>query len=161
MKKEIEIYNGSIEEKTTKVVKYIAKCPSIEGKIEQPVKYIISGVHNDSLYVKGGNGEPVNISDKLSYSTPDFFEKVKLIFSLVTHLFDPGYWGKNVRKLNYIKPAQIEQFKKVVNEYNTTAPLYKKIDGKKITDKKVIEIEATPENLDNIINEIEESKSKK
>jgi len=160
MKKEIEIYNGIIEEKTTKVVTYGANCPSIECKKEQPVKYIISGVHKDNFYLKGGNGEQVNISDKLSYSTPDFFEKLKLIFSLVTHIFDPEYWGKNVRKLNYIKPEQIDQFKKTVNEYNTMALKYAKIDGQKITEKEVKVIEATPENLAMLIQKIEENKAK-
>lgn len=161
MKKEIEIYNGSIEEKTTKVVTYGANCPSIECKKEQPVKYIISGVHKDNFYVKGGNGEQINISDKLSYSTPDFFEKLKLIFSLVTHLFDQKYWSTNVSKLNYIKPAQIEQFKKAVDEYNTMALKYAKIDGKEITEEKVEVIEATPENLAMLIQKIEENKAQK
>lgn len=160
MKKEIEIYKGNIEEKTIKEVKYAANYPSIEGKIEQPVKYIISGVHKDNFYLKGGNGEQVTISDNLSYSTPDFFEKLKLIFSLVTNIFNPEYWQTNVRKLNYIKPNQIEQFKKTVNEYNAIALEYAKIDGQKITEKKVKVIEATPENLAMLIQKIEENKSK-
>lgn len=160
MKKEIEIYNGSIEEKTTKVVTYIAKYPSIEGKIEQPVEYRISGVHKDNFYLKGGNGKQVTISDNLSYSTPDFFEKLKLIFSLVTHIFDQTYWNTNVHKLNYIKPEQIEGFREKVNEYNAMALEYANVDGKKITDEKVIEIKATPENLAMLIQKIEENKAK-
>jgi len=96
----------------------------------------------------------------LSYSTPALIERLKLIFSLVTHIFDQKYWGTNVRKLNYIKPEQIEQFKKVVNEYNAMALEHTKVDGKKITDEKVRVIEATPENLAMLIQKIEENKAK-
>jgi len=50
MEDKIEIYKGSIEEKTIHEVKYVVKeYPAFKGKIEQPFKYIISGFQDENF----------------------------------------------------------------------------------------------------------------
>lgn len=152
---------GSLEEKTTKSRVYsVLEFPTIEAKIRKPVKYIISGLHTDVLEISS-NGQRIELSEDLTRSNPNLWEKLRLVFSLAYHIiFDKDWYGKHVHKLNYIKeddPA-IVKLREAVDQYNILAEQYAKIDGQVIIDsEETRDIEATPENLAELINKIEQA----
>lgn len=180
MSDEIKIDPGTIEEITTKTVSYEinhpkgnylkrndqkgkdqkGKYPKIEVDIGKKVEYMIKGLHTDRLKIYEENGKYIILDEEITTKNPDLLEKLKLIFSLLTHLFDGPYWKEHVSKSNYIKEEdeEIIKLRSLVEQYNDMLDQHKKIDGQVIEkSKEKRTIEATEENLTTLIKKIEEA----
>lgn len=156
----LHLSEGSIEKTVKTEMAYkVSECPSIDAHLYKRVKYVICDLHADRVDVHA-QGRYVNLKDNLTSSSLSLWEKTKLIFSLLNHIFDKNYWQNHVEKVNYISEddKSIIELRSLVNEYNSLLQQAKLIDGKRLTSEETKEIKTTEDNLAKLVSEIENKK---
>lgn len=153
---------GIIEERVKDTAGYkIKKYPTFEAGIKQSQKYILD-LGTKKIKIASKKGKPIELDEcVLTSPTPSFWERIKIIFSLIYHISNKDWYSSRMRRLNCISPDEVDELKKYLDEYNDEIEKYAKVNKQKITIKnKIKEIETTEDNLATLIEKIEESKNR-
>lgn len=167
-----EIRPGSIEKvvevrKEFRIIEWPELRTEADGGLTQPVvevrkaaNYQIHGIRVDYISAEGGNGREAKITADYGAEI-GLWERVRLVFKLFNHVFDPSYWGEHVKKRNALTEENMRfvQLKGLVADYNCLVQRYGQLDGNVIETTEAEAIEATAENLQQIIEKLSKEAS--
>lgn len=156
--KDIKHETGIIGRETVETESYkVDEYPGFKAIIEKDITYVVKGLHQDKLKISGKKGNYIQLDDNISTGDVTFWERIKFTLSLLNHIFDKSYWSKHVTKDNTIEEGDdsVIDLKLQVQFYNNLLSNYRKIDGKIIKNEETIEIQATKENLADLIEKLQ------
>lgn len=158
---EFRIDYGTLEERTRKTEEYsVVEKPKIKVVVEKEVGYLLTKLHRDRIEFEA-DGRYIKLKESLTTQYPTLFERMKISLLLLFHVFDTKYWQEHVQKTEYITQEEESEIRELVERYNSLVDKCEKIDGQVvIKSEETRKIEATPENLEALIKQLEEYSQK-